>query len=402
MKKDDNRAARGALAGIKVVDFSRMLPGPWCTQMLGDLGADVIKVEQPDVGDLGRHNPPNFKTSSVYFNTVNGNKRGVMLDLAEAADRKKAHDLIAEADIVVESYRRGVTKRLEIDFEAARKINPRIIYCSITGFGQTGPWADIPGHDLVVQSVTGVMGTGPEGSLPVVPGFQAGDYAGAAYAIAAILAALYRRRDTGEGCYLDISMFDCLFSMTNVIAGPALARFGGFPVTTVMELYGANPRYATYPTRDGKAVAVSLLEARIWTAFCKLINRPDLIHADEGPEHRHTAHGSRASLYREAIGQFCLSKDRDELVRWMTELNVPILPVYTSDEAVNSEHVAARGLVEWISHPTEGRIPVIANPLHASGLMREGRTPAPALGQHQEIVDRTAAAFADASATIQA
>ncbi|MDE2064747.1 MAG: CoA transferase, partial [Bradyrhizobium sp.] len=156
MKKEDNGAARGALAGIKVVDFSRMLPGPWCTQMLGDLGADVIKVEQPEVGDLGRHNPPNFKQSSVYFTTVNGNKRGVALDLSRAEDRKKAHELIAEADVIVESYRRDVTKRLEIDYNTARKINPRIIYCSITGFGQTGPWAGIPGHDLVVQAVTGV------------------------------------------------------------------------------------------------------------------------------------------------------------------------------------------------------------------------------------------------------
>jgi crotonobetainyl-CoA:carnitine CoA-transferase CaiB-like acyl-CoA transferase len=384
--ENKDRPAQGALAGIKVVDFSRMLPGPWCTQMLGDLGADVIKVEQPGVGDLGRHNPPNFKTDSVYFHTVNGNKRGVVLDLTLEADRQKAHELITESDIIVESYRRGVTERLKIDYDTACRINPGVIYCSITGFGQTGPWADIPGHDLVVQSVSGVMGTGPQGSLPVVPGFQAADYAGSAYAIMAILAALYRRRDTGEGCYLDISMFDCLFSMTNVIAGPALARAGGFPVTTTMELYGANPRYATYPTRDGKAVAVSLLEARIWNSFCNLIDRPDLIHADEGPEHRHTAHGARAQVYREAIGQFCLSKDRDELVRWMAERNVPILPVYNSDEAVNSEHVAARGLVEWITHPSEGKIPVIANPLNASGLTQQGRKPAPTLGQHQEII----------------
>jgi crotonobetainyl-CoA:carnitine CoA-transferase CaiB-like acyl-CoA transferase len=398
---DEDRAAQGTLAGIKVIDFSRMLPGPWCTQMLGDLGADVIKVEQPSVGDLGRHNPPNFKKDSVYFNTVNGNKRGVTLDLTVAADRQKAHALIAEADVVVESYRRGVTKRLEIDYATAREINPGIIYCSITGFGQTGPWADIPGHDLVVQSVSGVMGTGPQGDLPPVPGFQAADYAGSAYAIMAILAALYRRRDTQEGCYLDISMFDCLFSMTNVIAGPALARAGGFPVTTTMELYGANPRYATYPTKDKMAVAVSLLEARIWNSFCKLIDRPDLIHADEGPEHRHTAHGVRADLYREAIGKFCLSKDRDELVRWMAERNVPILPIYTSDEAVNSDHVQSRGMVEWISHPSEGRIPVIANPLNASGLTQRGRMPSPTLGQHQEIVDKTAeAVVTPASGTI--
>jgi crotonobetainyl-CoA:carnitine CoA-transferase CaiB-like acyl-CoA transferase len=388
MKADHSAGAgRGTLAGIKVLDFSRMLPGPWCTQMLGDLGAEVIKVEQPGIGDLGRHNPPNFKNGSVYFNTVNGNKRGVALDLTDPAQREQAHALMAKSDVVIESYRRGVPKRLQIDYETARKLNPRVIYCSITGFGQTGPWADIPGHDLVVQSVSGVMGTGPMGELPVVPGFQAADYAAAAYAITAILSALYRRRDTGEGCYLDISMFDSLFSMTNVIAGAALARAGQFPVTSIMELYGANPRYATYMTGDGKAVAVSLLEAHIWKSFCDVIGRPDLVDAEEGPEHRHTVHGDRAATYRRAIAEFCLSKPRDELVRWMIERNVPILPVHTPDEAVQSEHVAARQLIEWLAHPDEGRIPILANPLNRSGLTQSGRRPAPALGQHQDALN---------------
>jgi crotonobetainyl-CoA:carnitine CoA-transferase CaiB-like acyl-CoA transferase len=386
-----DESSQGTLQGIKVLDFSRMLPGPWCAQMLGDLGADVIKVEQPGVGDLGRHNPPNYKQGSVYFNTVNIGKRSVVLDLTDAVDRKKAHEMIAQADVIVESFRRGVTQRLQIDYETAKKINPGIVYCSITGFGQTGPWADIPGHDLVVQSVSGVMGTGPEGELPPVPGFQAADYAAAAYGIAAVLAALYRKKSTGQGCNLDISMFDCLFSMTNVIAGAALARAGGFSVTSIMELYGANPRYATYQTKDRKAVAVSLLEARIWKSFCDLIGRPDLVLTDEGPEHRHTVHGDRANLYREAIAEVCMSRPRDELVRWMIENNVPILPVYTPDETVQSDHVAARGLVEWLSDPNEGRIPVLANPLARSGLTRENRRPAPMLGGHQEILNQTGA-----------
>lgn len=398
MPKDQTTAWRGTLTGIKIVDFSRMLPGPWCTQMLADLGADVIKVEQPDVGDFGRHNPPNYRQGSVYFNTVNANKRGVTLDLTIPADREKAHDLIAGADVVVESYRRGVVGRLQIDYETAKALNPRIIYCSITGFGQTGPWADIPGHDLVVQSATGVMGTGREGELPAVPSFQAADYAAAAYAIAAILSALYRRRDNGEGCNLDISMFDCLFSMTNVIAGAALARAGGFPVTSIMELYGANPRYATYMTKDGKAVAVSLLETRIWKSFCELIGRLDLVFPDEGPEDRHTLHGERSKLYRKAIAEFCMSRPRDELIDLTIRHNVPILPVYSPDEAVSSDHVAARGLIEWISHPSEGRIPILANPLARSGLTRQ-RAPAPSLGDHQAILDQpdALAATGDAS-----
>ena len=389
--KNDTRprdSSTGALQGLRVLDFSRMLPGPWCTQMLGDFGADVIKVEQPGVGDLGRHNMPNFKQGSVYFNSVNGNKRGITLDLSNADDQADAHRLIANSDVIVESYRRGVPQRLKIDYQTAKKLKPDIIYCSITGFGQDGPFADIPGHDLVVQSVSGIMGTGLDSEdLPPVPGFQAADYAAAAYGIAAILAALHRKRDTGEGCYLDISMFDSLFSMSNIVAGAALARAGGFPVTTTMEVWGRNPRYATYKTGDGKTVSVSLLEARIWNSFCKLIGRPDLISPDEGPQDRHTVHGERSVLYRKAITELCLSRSRDDLVKWMVENNVPILPVYSPDEAVGCAHVAARKLIEWVPHPVEGSIPVLANPLASSGLTSGPRGPAPTLGQHQDLLN---------------
>ena len=167
-----------------------------------------------------------------------------------------------------------VTKRLEIDYETAREINPGIIYCSITGFGQTGPWADIPGHDLVVQSVTGVMGTGPEGSLPVVPGFQAADYAGCR--LCESWPCLPRSIGGATPAKAATRYFDVRLPFQHDerhCGSRAWRAFGGFPVTTVMELYGANPRYATYRTRDGKAVAVSLLEARIWNSFCKLIDR---------------------------------------------------------------------------------------------------------------------------------
>jgi len=386
---DPTSERTGALQGIRVLDFSRMLPGPWCTQMLGDLGADVIKVEQPGVGDLGRYNPPNFRVGSVYFNSVNLNKRSVELDLAKAEDRDVAHQLMAEADVVVESFRTGVPARLQVDYETARRLRPNVIYCSITGFGQTGPFAGIPGHDLVVQSMTGVMGVSEKiGVVPPMPGFQAADYAGAAYALAGILAALHRRRSTGEGCYLDISMFDSLISMTNVISGAALARASGHEVSSIMELWGGNPRYATYLTRDGKAVAVSLLETRIWSAFCELIGRPDLISPEETPKDRHTVHGDRSALYREALKEFCLSRDRDELVAWAKANDVPILPVYTPDEALRSEHVTARGLVQWIEHPVEGRIPVLANPLGRSGLTVRHRRPAPTIGQDSDQIKR--------------
>ncbi|MBV7483192.1 CaiB/BaiF CoA-transferase family protein [Bordetella sp. BOR01] len=374
-----------ALEGIRVLDFSRMLPGPWCTQMLGDLGADVIKIEQPGIGDLGRHNSPNFKCDSVYFNTVNLNKRSLALDLWQAEDREVALSLMDEADVVVETFRVGVTERMGLDYATVKQRNPGVIYCSVTGFGQSGPLSSIPGHDLVVQAVSGVMGVGGA-DAPPVPAFQAGDYAAASYAAMGIMAALHRRTATGIGAYLDVSMFDALFSMTNIVAGSALARAAGNHMTPPMELWGGNPRYCTYQTRDQRAVAVSLLEARIWTHFCNVIGRPDLINAEEGPQDRHSQHGSRAQLYRDALRDLCLSRDRDELVAWMMENNVPIVPVYSPDEAMAQPHVRSRGLIQWVAHPSEGRIPVLANPLAASGLTAGQRRPAPALGEHNEAL----------------
>ena len=150
-----------ALSGIRIVDFSRLLPGPWATQLLADMGADVIKVEQPGSGDYSRHNPPNFETSGVYFNSVNAGKRSIALDLRQESGRAVAHKLITGADVVVESFRTGVPKNLDVHYERARQLHEKIVYCSITGYGQDGVMATVPGHDLVIQSMTGLMGMDP-------------------------------------------------------------------------------------------------------------------------------------------------------------------------------------------------------------------------------------------------
>lgn len=379
---------RAPLQGVRVVDFSRMLPGPWCTQMLADLGAEVIKIEQPLVGDLGRHNAPNFRKESVYFNTVNLNKQSIALDLSLDDHKRIVKQLLETADVVVESFRTGVVRRLGIDYETLKKTNPSVIYCSITGFGQSGPFAKIPGHDLVIQSTTGSMGVamGTDTEPPANPYFQAADYAAATYAVIGILAALLRRRSDSEGAYLDISMFDALLSMSNVMSNAALARMAGFTDVPQMELWGRNPRYRTYRTKDAKAVAVSLLEAHIWRHFCELIGREDLIDPNETAKDRHSHHGERAVLYQEAIAALCQSYDRDELVKWMLENDVPITPVYSPDEAVSSEHATHRLAIEWIDHPVEGRIPVLANPLARSGLTTGVRRPAPALDADREAI----------------
>lgn len=374
------------LAGMRVLDFSRLLPGPWCTQMLGDLGADVIKIEQPGAGDHGRHNPPRFKDSSVYFNGVNRNKASLSLDLGKPEGQEVAQRLLKQADIVVESFRRGVPAKLKIDYESAKAIKPDIIYCSITGFGQTGTYAGIPGHDLVVQAATGLIGAAAGSGTATVPGFQAADYAAATYATIGILAALHRRRDSGIGCYIDTSMFDSLFSMCNIVLNSGLAHIAGDRGAQGMEVWGGNPRYSIYTAQDGRAVAVSLLEAGIWKSFCNLIQRPDLVSENESPSDRHTSHGDLASVYRSAIQDYCSSMPRERLIQEMVAANVPISPVNDPDEALQDPHVRDRNLIEWIDHPVEGRIPQIANPLQASGLADTMRRGAPALGADNDSI----------------
>lgn len=374
------------LAGAKVVDLSRLLPGPWCSQTLGDLGADVVKIEQPDLGDYSRFNPPYYREGGVYFNSVNRNKRSIALDLKTEEDRRIALELLRDADIVVESYRAGVTKKLGIDYDTLAKANPGVVYCSVTGFGSDGPLAGVPGHDLSIQGATGMLAlAAQDGGLPPMPSFQAADYAGATYATIAILAAWIQRLKTGRGRHLDVALYDSLMALSNIAMTGALARRAGFTGEPKLEVWGSNPRYAIYPTRDGKAVTVCLLEIRTWERFCHEIGRPDLIYAETFAD-RHTSHGDRARLFREAIAQLCLAHDRDALVERMVKADIPICAVYTPDEALVSTEAEGRGIVGLVEHPVDGPIPQLLDPLTRAGLSDPKRQMAPRLGQHGDEV----------------
>lgn len=387
MTDNNKNNAHLPLAGVKVADFSRLLPGPWCAQLLADFGAEVIKIEQPGIGDYARHNPPNYKDSSVYFNSVNTNKRAIALDLASEEGREVACRLFKTSDVVLESFRPGVTGKLKIDYAAAKAVNPALVYCSISGYGQDGPLARVPGHDLVIQSMTGLMGMDLEREpVPPVPGFQSADYAAAAMAAIGVLAALTRRKDSGEGCYLDLSMFDSLMYMSNIVLTGGMSRLAGGTGLPMLEAFGANPRYNTYQCRDGKPVAVSLLEAHNWAQFCEVIGREDLIFEDEGLEDRHSDHGERAGLFREAIEAYCGTHDRADLLAVMEEHQIPISAINAPDEALSEPVVAARGNIEYYDHPTEGRLPHLVSPFARAGLTRDGRTAAPELGADTDDV----------------
>jgi CoA:oxalate CoA-transferase len=386
----DTAASSLPLAGVRVVDFSRLLPGPWCTQTLGDLGADVVKVEQPEIGDYSRFNPPAFKSVGAYFNSVNRNKRSIVLDLAADADRRAAEALTAEADIVVESFRPGVPEKLGIDYASVARVNPAVIYCSLTGFGNGSALGRVPGHDLSVQGVAGTLGKHLEpGRVPPMPTFQAGDFTPAAFATIGVLAAWIRRTATGAGCYLEVPMCDSLISVSNVALSGALARLAGYPGKPEMEPWGRNPRYNIYPTRDGKFVTVCLLEYRGWKRFCDYIGRADL-SPEESWADRHSDHGGRADAIRATIAAFCLAHDRDDLAERMREAEIAICPVYSTDEAVASAHARERRIVAFSEHPQDGPIPYVRDPLARAGLTNPDRRPSPGLGEHSDEVRREA------------
>jgi CoA:oxalate CoA-transferase len=373
------------LEGVRVVDFSRLLPGPFATQMLGELGADVIKVEPPKVGDPSRYNHPKYRENSVYFNAVNAHKRSICVDLSTAKGKELARKLLATADVAVETYRPGVAAKLGIDYASIRVYNPRAIYCSISGFGQNGPLSHIAGHDLVIQGLTGLMGCALDTlNPPAVPGFQAADYAGSLMAVIGIQAALAQREKTGEGCEIDLSMFEALFNMVLIPLSSQMAMSAGHSGEPRMESFGGNPRYSTYLSKDGKPVAVTLLETKSWREFCALANRPDLAPRSESLADRLSSHGENSGQYRKVLADYCASLTWSEHMKRMEETGIAICPVCTPEEAMRIAHVKDRGAMNVFEHPKEGTIPYFVNPLARAGLATGEDAPAPRLGEHAD------------------
>jgi len=373
------------LSGIKIVDFSRLLPGPWATQMLAELGAEVYKVEEPDIGDPSRHSYPRYKENSVYFHATNGSKKSITIDLRQASGVEVAKRLIKHCDVVVESFRPGLMKKLGLDYEVASAINPKTIYCSISGFGKTGSLSHIAGHDLVIQSMTGLMGCAPDGQA-TVPGMQSADFAGSLYCVIAIQAALAQREKTGKGCDIDISMYESLFNMCLIPLSSSFAKSAGYSGEPRMESFGGNPRYSVYQSKDGRSIAITLLEFKIWKEFCLKIERPDLIYQDETPADRLSTHGERGFVYRKALTEYFSQFTWAQIMEHMLKTGIALAPVCSPEEAMHLDHVRERGAIDYMEHPIEGKIPYLVNPLARSGLALQSHQPAPLLGENTEEI----------------
>jgi crotonobetainyl-CoA:carnitine CoA-transferase CaiB-like acyl-CoA transferase len=368
-----------ALEGLKVLDLTRLLPGGYCTLLLADMGADVLKVEDPFGGDYVRWFPPKIKEESAYFLAVNRNKKSMKLNLKHQRGKEILKRLAERYDVLVEGFRPGVMDNLRLGYEELSAVNPRIIYCSISGYGQTGPYSQRVGHDINYIGVAGILGlTGYKDRPPVVPVVPIADFGGGMLAALGIMMALHHRDRSGRGQYVDISMTDAVASwMANVaakyfVSNEAAGR-GEF------ELAGGLICYRTYETRDGRHLSVGALEPKFWTNFCRLIEREDLIDAQLDIR-------EDGKLQKEIETVF-KSKTLDEWTALLQGRDTCIEKINTVAEAMNDPQMLHRQMVVESDHPTEGTIRSIGIPIKFSATPGcVDRLPAPAYGQHTQEV----------------
>ncbi len=322
------------LSGLLVLDFSTLLPGPLATLMLAEAGAEVIKIERPG-GEEMRSFPPLWQGESAVFAMLNRGKQGLTLDLKNPADRERLKPLLQRADILVEQFRPGVMARLGLGYDAVRAINSRLIYCSISGYGQTGPRSDEAGHDINYIGNTGVLDLQPgPADRPVVPPFLAADIAGGSFpAVINILLALRSRDQSGHGCHLDIAMTDAMFTFAWYAL--ALGQVSGrFPKPGELSLVGGSPRYQLYPTRDGKVVACGALEPKFWLAFTTAIELAGEFVDDRDDPAR----------TREAIARIIAGRTADDWRPILARADCCATIVVPLEQAIRDPHFLERGL----------------------------------------------------------
>ncbi|MBP1884624.1 CaiB/BaiF CoA transferase family protein [Sinorhizobium mexicanum] len=369
------------LAGIKVLDLSRVLAGPYCTALLADLGAEVIKLEPP-TGDDYRHIGPFSQGESALFTLNNRGKRSVVLDLKNADDLALAEALAARVDVVVENFRPGVAARLGLGAEALRKANPRLIYCSISGFGQEGPFRDLPAYDLVVQAMSGLMAsTGEEGGAPLKTGESIADLLSGLFASWSIMAALVQRNTTGQGATLDVAMYDALFSM--LTTSHALHLYAGQLPRRVGNRHPLSTPFGCFATKDGQVV-IAVLNARQFTALADLIGEPEA--AGDPRFATDTSRTEHEPALKALIESWSRTVTTEEAVAALSAASLPAAPIWDIAQAMSNEHAATRGLVSLLQHPVLGEAPTVGQPVRFDGEKPVAATSAPRLGGDRDAI----------------
>ncbi|HTZ36925.1 MAG TPA: CaiB/BaiF CoA-transferase family protein [Stellaceae bacterium] len=374
----------GPLAGVKVIDLTRVLAGPFATQSLGDLGAEVLKIEPPGGGDETRHFPPFLGGESHYFLGINRNKKSLVVDLQHEAGKEILRRLVAKADILVENYRPGVMERLGLGYEALARLNPRLIYCAISGFGLTGPLRDKPSFDIVTQALSGALSVnGERNRMPVKLGIPLGDMVGGVFGPMAVLAALHERHRTGRGRLIDISLHDGLVGMLGYFA--QLAFIAGADPQPMGSSHPNIVPYGSFPASDG-SIIIAVLSERFWGRLCEALERPDL--AADPRFASPTGRRDHRDELDEAIASVTRTRSVAEWEKRLEAADVPHAPVLGVGAALASPQAVARGMVASAEHASLGPIRVVGRPIKFPGAEQPPLTAPPTLGQHTAAVLR--------------
>jgi CoA:oxalate CoA-transferase len=367
------------LSGVRVLDLTRFLAGPFAGMILGDLGAEVIKVEQM-TGDSTRTNPPHFfQGDSAYFLAINRNKRSIALNLRAAEGRAVLHDLVAASDVILDNLRAPQRQALGLSFDVLRKINPAIVSVSVTGFGSDGPYEDRPAYDIIVEALAGVMSlTGPVGGPSVRAGVPIGDITAGLYAVIAVQAGIEQRRRTGEGTHLDVAMLDCQVALLSYLAqyyfisGVAPSHQGREHVSI--------PTYNTFVAADGIEIVVAANTQEMWCSLCKVLGRADLIDDPRFPTNadrlRHKA--EVVTLLQAEIATWTARDLHNALML----AGVPVAPINTVDVALQDPQIRHRQMVVTSPHHAGGTFPTLGVPVKADTGTGTAFLSPPALGQH--------------------
>jgi crotonobetainyl-CoA:carnitine CoA-transferase CaiB-like acyl-CoA transferase len=380
---DINSMPGKLLQGARILDLSRMLTGGYGSMLLGDMGAEVIKIEPPDGGDPLRSMPPHFvKGESAYFLSINRSKKSVTLDLRADEGRRVFHALVKRADVVFDNFRPGILEKLGADYETLKKINPGIICCSILSFGRTGPYASQPAFDLTIQALSGVMSyTGEPGRLPVRMGIPMGDLAGSMYAAFSISAALYHREKTGEGRKIELSLLDCLVALHTYVAqyffsgGEVSGPIGSGHLSVVP--------YRAFATKD-KPLVIAIFVEKFWKVLCDVIGEPEM-----GRDPRLASAAGRLNNRAEVderVQKRLYEKTREEWLELLRKAEVPCAPILSIDEVFEDPQVVHDEMKIEIQHPRCGTIPTTGTPVKETPAPAGPFAPPPLLGEHTEEV----------------
>jgi alpha-methylacyl-CoA racemase len=371
----------GPLQGIRILDLTRLLPGPLGTMLMADMGAEVIKIEDPNAPDYVRVFPPFVGGESVNYLAYNRSKKSMFLDYKSEEGRKIFFELVKTADVVVEQFRPNYLDKIGLGYEEAKKVNPKIIYVSVTGYGQTGPYAHLAGHDLNYIAYAGVLGiTGEKDSSPTLPGVQMADIAGGSYmSVIATLSALHARTQTGKGQHVDVSMTDAVMPLLSVSYAIYSATNQSQNRGT-LPLSGGMPNYGVYECQDKKYIALGTLEPKFWSKFCDLTNKTDwkMFMVPQNSE--------QLLRFKNLIGGLFLEKKQSEWVKFGLENDLLISPVYGLEDLENDPHLQARQMIIETEHPTAGKLKSIGVPLKFSETEAKPSWSAPILGEDTEAI----------------